>query len=457
MNRRLLTKCLLASPLLNLRAAEGGLRIATFEADVTPPLESPLCHGNVTAAEQIITPLLARGLVILGAGSPIVLCALDWVALANASHLTIRETIAKAVGTTSDRVAVHTVHQHDAPGSDLDTERLLAEHGLGGRFSNAPLDQRVFQVIADAARECLPRAESVTHVGFGLGKVEKVASNRRVLGPDGKVAFARMSASKHPQAATAPEGTIDPLVRLVTFWQGERPLAALSYYATHPMSYYGKGGVNWDFIGAARALMDKTVPGVRFIHFNGAGGNITAGKYNDGSPENRPMLAGRVFAGMKAAWESQKKQPVTAADLEWRVKPVALPVRHPDGEPRLLATLADAKKTFAQRAFAARDIVFIRRMAAGGTIPLGSLRIGSAHILHMPAELFIEYQIAAQQMRPDDFVAVAAYGDNAPSYIGTEIAYTQGGYEVGDHVSRVSPAVEKVLMSAMKELLSVNA
>ena len=454
MKRRLFTQSLLAAPLLNLHAAEGGLRIGTFEVDVTPPLESPLCHGNVVPAKQIVTPLLARGIVILGVEQPIVICAMDWVALANASNITIRETIARAVGTTSDRVAVHTVHQHDAPGSDLDTEHLLSEHGLGGRFSNAALDQLMFQAIADAARNCIATAESVTQVGFGSGAVEKVASNRRVLGPDGKVAFARMSASKHPQAATAPEGTIDPLVRMVSFWQGDKPLAALSYYATHPMSYYGKGGVNWDFIGGARALMDKAVPGVRFIHFNGAGGNITAGKYNDGSPENRPVLAGRVFAGMKAAWDSQKKKPVTAADLEWRVKPVSLPARHPDGEDRLLALLADVKQPFAKRAFAARDIVFIRRMAAGSTIPLECLRIGSARILHMPGELFVEYQLAAQQMRPADFIAMAAYGDNASSYIGTEIAYTQGGYEVGDHVSRVSPAVEKVLTEAMRTLLA---
>jgi hypothetical protein len=52
---------------------------------------------------------------------------------------------------------------------------------------------------------------------------------------------------------------------------------------------------------------------------------------------------------------------------------------------------------------------------------------------------------------------MAAYGDNAPSYIGTEIAYTQGGYEVEDRVSRVSPAVEKVLIEAIKNLLSANA
>lgn len=454
MKRRLFTQSLLSAPLLNAHAAEAGLRIGTFEVDVTPPLQSPLCHGNVSPAKQVVTPLLARGIVILGTGHPIVLCALDWVALANASHLTIRETIAKAVGTTSDRVAVHTVHQHDAPGSDLDTERLLDKHGLGARFSNPQLDQGMFQAIADAARKSMTQSETVTQVGFGAGRVEKVASNRRVLGPDGKVAFTRMSASKHPQAAAAPEGTIDPLVRMVSFWQGERPLAALSYYATHPMSHYGKGDVNWDFIGGARALMDQAIPGVRFIHFNGAGGNITAGKYNDGSPENRPVLAQRVFVGMKAAWDAQKKQTVTAADVEWRVKSVALPVRHPDGEQRHLETLADVRKPFSQRAFAARDIVFIRRMAAGGTFSLGNLRIGSANILHMPAELFIEYQLAAQQMRPDAFIAMAAYGDNAPSYIGTEVAYTQGGYEVEDRVSRVSPAVEKVLMAAMKNLLT---
>lgn len=457
MKRRLFAQSLLATPLLSLQGAENHLRIATFEVDVTPPLESPLCHGNVTPAKEIVTPLLARGIVILGSEQPIVLCAIDWVALANASNGLVRKKIAQSVGTTMDRVAVHTVHQHDAPGSDLDTEQLLAEHGLGGQFSNPDLDHRVFQAIADAARDALPKAERITEIGLGAGKIEKVASNRRVLGADGKVAFTRMSASKHPQATIAPEGTIDPLLRMITFWQADKPLAALSYYATHPMSYYGKGGVNWDFIGSARAMMDKAAPGVRFIHFNGAGGNITAGKYNDGNPANRSVLTDRVFAGLKSAWESQKKLSVTAADVAWRVAPVALPVRHPDAEPRLLATLADAKKTLAQRAFAARDIAFIRRMAAGGTLPLSCLRIGSAQVLHMPAELFIEYQIAAQQMRPDDFIAMAAYGDNAPSYIGTEIAYTQGGYEVEDRVSRVSPAVEKMLMEAIKQLLTSHA
>jgi hypothetical protein len=44
---------------------------------------------------------------------------------------------------------------------------------------------------------------------------------------------------------------------------------------------------------------------------------------------------------------------------------------------------------------------------------------------------------------------MAAYGDYGPGYIGTAIAYTQGGFETGP-VSRVAPGVEEVLMGAMR-------
>ena len=92
-------------------------------------------------------------------------------------------------------------------------------------------------------RQPKPRthAEAVTHVGYGKGLVEKVASNRRILGPDGKVKYVRMSSCKDPVGRELPEGLIDPNVRMVTFWNNDRPLAVLTYYATHPQSYYYTG------------------------------------------------------------------------------------------------------------------------------------------------------------------------------------------------------------------------
>ena len=45
---------------------------------------------------------------------------------------------------------------------------------------------------------------------------------------------------------------MDPWLRTLSFWEHDRPVAALHCYATHPMSYYGKGGVSSDFVGMAR-------------------------------------------------------------------------------------------------------------------------------------------------------------------------------------------------------------
>ena len=51
----------------------------------------------------------------------------------------------------------------------------------------------------------------------------------------------------------------------------------------------------------ARFFRQLAVPAALHVHFNGAGGNIGAGKYNDGSHENRRILAERLAEGMRRA------------------------------------------------------------------------------------------------------------------------------------------------------------
>jgi hypothetical protein len=51
---------------------------------------------------------------------------------------------------------------------------------------------------------------------------------------------------------------------------------------------------------------------------------------------------------------------------------------------------------------------------------------------------------------------MAAYGDYGPGYIGTEIAYSQGGYETSERASNVDKSCEQVLMSGVKRLLEVQ-
>jgi hypothetical protein len=434
-------------------AAEPTLQIASFQADITPPLGSPLCYGYVPPVRSVTDPLSAKGIVLLGDGTPIVLCALDWVGIDNTAHDAWREALARAAGTTPDRVVVHCLHQHDAPGCDLATEAILAEHGLSGAEFNVVALRQAITRTAQAVSEAIRKTTAVTHLGHGRGKVEHVASNRRVLGPDGKVKYVRWSAAKDEKVRAKPEGTIDPEVKLVSFWDGERPLAVLSYYATHPQSYYGQGDVTYDFVGMARELRAKALPGVAVVHFNGAAGNVTAGKYNDGSPSNRPELAQRLADGMKLAWERTKRVPIQAHDLRWATTEVALPLRDRlQDEAPLMSDLENTKADVRVRIRAARDLAYAHRVKSGYKMPLSCLHLGPVCVLHMPGELFIEYQLAAQKMRDDKLVCMAAYGDCGPGYIGTAISYTQGGYETGI-VSRTSPDVETVLMTALRDLL----
>lgn len=429
--------------------ADEPLKVGVFAVDASPPIGSPMAYDPT---REIVHPLSCRGVVLIGEGDPIVLCAVDWIGIGNDGHREFRKALAGAAGTGTQRVSVHALHQHDAPHCDFSADRLLAAYRINREVFDADFARDVMARAAKAVRVAVAEARPVTHLGQGEARVEKVASNRRILGPDGQVQYVRYTACADPKIRDKPVGTIDPMLKLISLWDGDKPIVALTYYATHPQSYYRTGGANPDFPGIARDLRQKAT-GVPHVHFNGAGGNIGAGKWNDGSHENRQILADRVAEGMARAWEATRKEPITAADLGWESMALALPVSPHLDEKRLLAVLESDSAPVRERSEAANDLVWLRRCRAGDTIDVGCLRLKRSRVLHLPGELFVEYQLAAQGLRPHLFVAMAAYGDYAPGYIGTEVAYSQGGYETGPKVSLVSPSVERVLMEAIKRLL----
>ncbi len=448
----LLSLCLVGFASVPASALE--LRIATFAIDATPPVGSPLCGASVPPMKGVTDPLSARGLILLPADQkPVVLVSVDWVGIGNEGNTAWRAALAEAVQTTPDRVAVQTVHQHDAPLCDFSIEALLAEHGLSGQMFDPAFARATIARAALAARESLGGAVEITHLGAGKAKVERVASNRRVFGPDGKVAHVRWTATTDPEVRAAPEGTIDPWLRAVSFWHGDRPAAILTFYATHPQSFYGTGMVSADFPGMARSRREADLPETRHIHFDGAGGNIGAGKYNDGAPENRPVLAGRMYDGMKAAFDASERVPIGSLVFAWDTARVDLPLRPEIDLAAEKARLADAAAANTQRFEAASEIAWTERCLAKDSITIGRLRLGTLQTLFMPGELFVEYQLAAQVMAPDDFVCMAAYGDYGPGYIGTAASYPEGGYETGLHTSRTAPEVETILLAATSGLL----
>jgi hypothetical protein len=305
--------------------------------------------------------------------------------------------------------------------------------------------------VADAAKASLATTTPVTHVGTGQAKVEKVASNRRYTDEAGQVRYNRMSATRDPKIRAGEEGTVDPFLKTLSFWNGDTPLLGLSAYATHPMSYYGRGGVSADFVGLARKRRQADTPGVVQMYVSGCSGNVTAGKYNDGDPGNRPALADRIYRAMAAAWKDTKKTPVT--DVAFRSVPLVLEARKSPGfsEEELLNRLTTDPKPFGQ-CLAALGLSWKHRVEAGRPIDLPVLDFGGAVVAVLPAESYVEYQLAAQQVRPGSFVLVAGYGECGPGYIPIERAWAENDGNLSDWCW-VEKGSEKRMMDAIERAL----
>jgi hypothetical protein len=205
--------------------------------------------------------------------------------------------------------------------------------------------------------------------------------------------------------------------------------------------------VTHDFVGIARErrTSEDHAP---HIYFTGCGGNIAAGKYNDGSKEARVRLGEQIYAAMVASEKQPKRSELN--HVEWRAKPVLFKPDPEFSEERMMKVVENTATTQSVRISSAFRVGFIHQCAAGVPIQLTSLHLGDdVHLLNLPGESFIEYQLFAQQH--GGFVATAAYGDGGTGYIPLERSFTEGGYEPTQAFA--APESEKQMKEAIAELL----
>ena len=84
-----------------------------------------------------------------------------------------------------------------------------------------------------------------------------------------------------------------------------------------------------------------------------------------------------------------------------------------------------------------------------------AIDFGPAQLVLMPAEAFVQYQLWAQEMRPDSFVMVMGYGECAPGYIPSAKDAAEG---YNDHYSWIAfPECEHAMKTALKNALVADA
>jgi hypothetical protein len=427
------------------------LRVATFRSDITPWPGEPLVWA--TKLVKVEDPLLAKGIVLEAGTNRYVICAMDWCLLANESELAFRKTLAGAAGTEPARVAVQCIHQHAAPYADEGAHRLLDAAPSPLPHLSAKFLDSLRGQLAAVVQEAAGRLEPFDSIGTGQVQAERVASARRLRDENGRMITRWSGGAKDPKMAQAPEGPIDPWLKTITLARGDQPLVRLHYYATHPQTFCCDGRASADFVGLAREAVERQDK-VFQIYFTGCSGDVTAGKYNDGSAPAQAELTRRLKSGMLASIAETRFAP--AKDLVWRTHALTLPLRASKEEvaSQSRAWLETPTQPDGLRVYeGAMRLAFVERL--GRPIQLSSLQIGNVHLLHLPGEPMLDFQLFAQQAKPRGFVAVAGYGDCGCAYICTDKAIAEGGYEPS--ASNVGKGSEALLKSAIQALLGEAA
>ncbi|HLU94507.1 MAG TPA: hypothetical protein VKZ54_10300 [Membranihabitans sp.] len=427
-----------------------GVSMAYFEVDVTPPPGSPLAFGTT---RMIRDSLSARGIVLIFDEKPVVLVAIDWIGIANKGMDVFRKALARAVGTSEDRVAIHALHQHNAVRCDLTTPCILEEFGSSELYYDTAFLYRSIENVASVAQASLENLQPVTDISFGQARVSRVASNRRILGRHGDVENMRWSWTQDFRLRHENEGVIDPFLKMITLFNGQEPLVSLSYYAVHPVINFGEGEVSAEFVGIARKYqeMKRNYPQ---IYFTGAAGNIGVGKYNNGTDQIRYTFAARLSMAMDEALESAVRKPLDQTGIKWKTSEVYLPLADYVNQDSLIQVITGEKYDPGYpylRAIA--GLAWWTRVHREPYVRISALHLGGVRLLSLPGEPFVEYQLAAQRLFPGNMVCTAAYEEYGMGYIGTRQAYEEGGYETSKMATMVGPEAEAALMKGIREVL----
>lgn len=439
------------------------LKIAPFLIDVTPPVGFNLSYG---INQKVHSPIYIRGVAVDDGTTKAALAACDFLFVAGSALETWKKTIADAIGTLPENVFPHSVHQHDSVLAYPELNALVRKH-LKQDFFADDYFEKVTEDLKTAVRKAVKTWKTVKNIAVSEERLQGLASNRRLLGPDGKIKAMRWSGADE-KLQKYPVGLIDPFLRTVAFLgDNDKVLTALHYYTTHPQSIVRRM-VTSDVPGAALEYVRKNSDSAaHHIYFTGCGANITFGKYNLADQKKNPpderikKLGEKLGRGIVSNLKRLEKKPLSSISIKHSsfAIPLSSAVSKPDIkslEANIVKKLKDAEKESLNPMTVVWPYGFyiaLRKNWKKLSNPrLSLLSIGDdINIMSLPAETVVDYQLYAQSLIPEKFLACAAYGEAAYMYIPTGIMYKEGGYEPSASVT--TKAVEKRYKTAIKKLI----
>lgn len=422
------------------------LTAGAAKANITPPLGVPMggYGSRVEGAKDVHDFLWAKALVLANAETKAVLVSCDLIGLTADVLGTTRQKIARQLAIPPDHVMIVCTHTHSGP----DTLCLFPQHPAPDYF------ELVKKQILSAV-EMANALSGPALAGWGRGDVQGISINRRTFekGPlDTEVGVLRVEDEAH------------------------RPIALVVNFACHPVALGGDNLLlSADFPGYATRLLERADPGCVALFTNAAFGNVNTGHRADldvGDRGSRTFERARALGHMLAGEALKVHNAVECsanAKLEARTRELTLPSRElPEVDiDELRSRVAEAKQVLEnpgashdEKVKAQGDSLYdYGLLCLKETLPpeiqteVMALCIGDGVLAGVPAEYFIEYQIALKQASPRAFTFLAALVNDWVGYVPTREAFDEGGYETKTAPwSKLMPECGDMIYDALLEV-----
>jgi len=436
------------------------MKAAAKSIDITPPAGLPM-GGNVRdddIARGVHDNLFCNVVLLEENGERICFINFDLLGITYETCEAIKNGIMKRAGIQPENVLICATHTHSGP-DVLGIFREKIDEGI-----KKYLNEIIKKVVGEVA--LLPSELKDANLSIAKNNVYDLSFNRRLVMKDGTM---KMNFENPDIADVEKEaGPIDPeLYALVISDTDNNTIAIVVNFTLHPAVLVGKDWL-WsrDYINYLTNDLKKYLGNNTIVFFaNGAEGNVNHINYKDknqgrGFEEAERIgssLANHVIEALKT------KKPVSNIPFKCLSKKIKLPLREITKEDVMWAEkIIEERGDFIPSLLdGVPDEIYAREILKLSKIEdkdieteIQVIRIGDTLIATLPGEVFVEFGLRIKKSSPFENTMVFGLANDMIGYVPTEIAFSEGGYEIKTAwSSKLDPKAGEILVSQITELI----
>ena len=430
------------------------LQAGFSRVNITPFLGTEIVgYFHARYAEGVLDELEINALALAAGDSKVVLMSADLCYIRGPAQKAICEHVCKITGLTPDQIFIHSTHTHTGPVVNMDGVNGMQVSGADDtkRELAREYSRSLCRKFADAAVMALADLKPAK-MGWAVSKAPNIAFVRRFRMKDGKV---RTNPGVGNPDILHPIGDVDERVNVLRFDRESGDTIVLANMGCHP-DVVGGNLISGDWPTLFRHQMERSMPNVKAIYFNGAQGdvnhvNVNAkggdlnGMFHDFDDVARGYSHARHMANVMAGAVLQVYEKVNYVEVDSirsKLQTISVPSNMPKPEDLPLAhkynDLHKAGKDD-QIPFKGMELTTVVAEAVrmvglehgpeSFTMELTGVAIGNVAFAGVPGEPFNGIGLGLKKAEGWDLVLPCCLTNGSMGYFPMQDAYDEGGYE----------------------------